>query len=216
MNKMFTKTICMLSLMAAGMNAIAQGLETQSNTTGYIDCSHGVTVITQEVRMTENISWHYYYTFGESTLTAQSLYALDANGNPETLLWVRVPRKTQSYSSPPSGVTNWNSYYCEYSILPGTKRIAKGAFQYCGNIVQLHIPSSIRYIPENCFDGLNQYALIDINDDVPASIVSQRAPTTDSEEVARYNLQGQKVDEDEHGVQIIKYNNGSSKKIMNR
>lgn len=216
MNKMITKTICMLSLMAAGMNAIAQGLETQSNTTGYIECSHGVTIITQEVRTTSSTTnGYYYYNFGTGTLTAQSLYALDANGNPETLLWVRVPRKTFSYSNP-GNVTNWYSYYCEYSILPGTKRIAKGAFQYCDNIVQLHIPSSIKYIPENCFDGLHKYALIDINDDVPASIVSQRAPTTDSEEVARYNLQGQKVDEDERGVQIIKYNNGSSKKIMNR
>ena len=115
MNKLITKTICMLSLMAAGVNAIAQGLETQSNTTGYIDCSHGVTVIIQELKSMTDANYSGY-KFGSTTTTAKSLYALNANGEPETLLWVRIPSQYSSgglnYSS------SWNIWLFEYSILP--------------------------------------------------------------------------------------------------
>lgn len=197
------------------MPSQAQGLETLSNTTGYIDCSRGVTIITQKVRMLSYTGWEFYYKFGNSYLTAQSLYALDASGKPETLLWVRVPRETLNYPNR-STSDNWDTYYCEYSILPGTKRIAKGAFNDCDNIVQLHIPSSVRYIPENCFNGLNKYALIDIKDDAPASIISKQVSAPEKEEVARYNLQGMRIDEDAHGVQIVQYNDGSAKKILNK
>lgn len=210
---------CLSSIVAVAFLAImpsqAQDLEIQSNTTGYIDCSHGVKVITQEVRFLESTSWQFFYIFGETTITAQSLYALGSNGEPETLLWVRVPRRTLNYATR-STSDNWITYYCEYSILPGTKRIAKGAFDNCGNIVQLHIPSTIRYIPENCFSGLNSNALIDIIDDTQSSIKARQLSDSEKEEVGRYNLQGMKVNEDAHGVQIIQYNDGSAQKVLSK
>ena len=75
------------------MPSQAQGLETQSNTTGYIDCSYGVTIITQKVRLLSKTGWECYYKFGNRHLTAKLLYALDENGNDVTLLSVRVPRE---------------------------------------------------------------------------------------------------------------------------
>ena len=189
----------------------AQDLEIQSNTTGYIDCSHGVTVITQELKIMEDAN-SSGYKFKSTTTTAKSLYALNANGEPETLLWVRIP-----YIYHEGGINYsayWSTRYYEYSILPGTKRIAKGAFKDCGNIVQLNIPSSIRYIPEDCFDGLS-HTIIDIKDDTQTSINAREASENEIEEVGRYNLQGMKVDEDMHGVQIVQYSDGSACKVLN-
>ena len=152
------------------------------------------------------------YSFSTSTLTAQALYALDANGKPETLLWVRIPHNY--YPADFNHSEKWENCYCEYTILPGTKRIAKGAFKNCVNIVQLNIPSSIRFIPENCFDGL-PYTIIHIKDDTQTSINAREASEDEMEEVGRYNLHGMKVDEDMHGVQIVQFNDGSARKVLN-
>lgn len=193
------------------MPSQAQGLETLSNTTGYIDCSYGVTIITQELKSLVTATYSGY-KFGSTTTTAKSLYALNANGEPETLLWVRIPSRNTN----PDKDGSWSTGYFEFSILPGTKRIAKGAFEDCTNIIQLNIPSSIKFIPENGFDGLNSHAMIDIKDDAFASITSQQVSTAETEEMARYNLQGMRIDEDAHGVQIVQYSDGSAKKIINK
>ena len=202
-------TVSFLSVMPLQ----AQDLEIQSNTTGYIDCSHGVKIVTQKVRqMSREQMDGKPYSFSSSTLTAQALYALGANGKPETLLWVRIPHAWYNGGAVTSA--RWENRYCEYTILPGTKRIAKGAFKNCVNIVQLNIPSSIRYIPEDCFDGL-PYTIIDIKDDTQTSINAREASENEIEEVGRYNLQGMKVDKDMHGVQIVQYSNGSARKVLN-
>ena len=216
-NSNWTKKSFMVLLMGllSVMQSYAQGLETQSNTTGYIDCSHGVAIFTQEVRKTSS-KRSYEYNFGAQTVKAIALYALNASGKPETLLWVRTPYYNHNSPDPSYDSDNWDKAYCEFSVLPGTKRIAKGAFIGCDNIVQLHIPSSIRYIPEDCFSGLNIHALIDISDSYTAISAPQKTSEMEIEEVARYNLQGQRIDDNVQGVQIVQYSDGSAKKILNR
>ena len=208
---------CLLTLITviflSVMPSLAQELEKQSNTTGYINCSYGVAVITQELKSMKSASYSGY-TFSSTYTTAKSLYALNANGEPETLLWVRIPSE---YIKGGIGYSpSWEIEYFEYSILPGTKRIAKGAFVDCSNILQLNIPSSIKYIPEDCFSGLNSHALIDIIDDTQSSFNARQLSEPEKEEVGRYNLQGMKVNEDAHGVQIIQYNNGSAQKVLSK
>ena len=145
---------------------------------------------------------------------SKSYVALNVNGEPETLLWVRIPSKY--YPGSLNSSAYWDTEYFEFSILPGTKRIAKGAFADCTNIIQLNIPSSIKYIPEDCFSGLNSHAMIDIIDDTQSFINSQQVSAAETEEMARYNLQGMRIDEDAHGVQIVQYSDGSAKKILNK
>lgn len=118
-------------------------------------------------------------------------------------------------------------YFC---VINGTEAIGSYAFSnFCRSgdedsyrRIVIYIPSSVKYIAPDAFNSLNEDVIVEIAGiyDDCINITESHAPTMSSpqekEEIARYNIQGMKVDEDTEGVQIIQYNNGTSKKVLKR
>ena len=208
----------------------SQDLEIKDNNiTSYINCTHGIKVFKQTVKWANRpytFYCHTYYPF-ETDVTfneipnlegvAYSLYAVDGNGNPETLISVITPHLGE-YSSNYRDIEKYtsNSRYCDFVVLPGTKRIAKGAFLHCFDILSIHLPSSIQFIPESWTSGLSDYICnIDVYDEnSPLAITAEEVSPESLRELAHYNLQGMKVNENARGVQIVQYNDGSARKVV--
>lgn len=104
-----------------------------------------------------------------------------------------------------------------YTIPSDVFIIAKGAFQGNKYIRTLKIPSTIKYIGDNAFDGCDQLTSIEIYESTSAvRAVEAEESSSEAREVGRYNIQGVKIQEDEEGqIQIILYSDGTSKKIIN-
>ncbi len=105
-----------------------------------------------------------------------------------------------------------------YTIPDGVFTIMKGAFQGNKYIQKIRIPSSVRYIGDNAFDGCENLSSIEVYESSSTN-VNEVFEDADSEatEVGRYNIQGVKIQEGEDGqVQIILYSDGSSKKVVTK
>jgi len=107
---------------------------------------------------------------------------------------------------------NKNATY--YTVLDGTKIIAKGAFQ--GNIyVQtVRIPSSVAYIGEDAFADCVNLKTIEVYSSSSSIPVIEVDRETEKEEIGRYNINGVKVEETDDGIQIILYSDGTADKVL--
>lgn len=170
----------------------------QEKTSDYIYSSDGFEVLTAEhVEVYGNDSEKYY---------SKGLYTKDGK--------VLV-------SACPSN-TNTNYYfYVPY----GTEVIASRAFQSFSSC-RIYIPSTVKYIaPDaltcNIYGGSNSHypnIIYGISDDTtisnPSKVQEVIIDNGNPEEVGRYNVNGMRIGENEEGIQIIQYNNGTSKKII--
>ena len=177
------KLLSSLFLMLLVTSAFAQGIEL-GNTTGYIDCSNGITTY-RTARDNDDSSPYIYAT-----------YALDSSGKPETLIGLYA--------------TNGFNANIGYQVVEGTKRIAKGSIPSSCTLVNL--PTSIRYIP----DGEFSEKTISMYGSSTSAKAIELTPDEAAEEIARYNIQGQQIGNEEKGVQIIHYSDGTSKKVLKK
>jgi len=202
------KKVLSILLFLISSVSFAQELE-EVNNSGYIDVSHGLMVSQQTFRRVVSVSSDGTINYNTAVFTEHSLYALDASGKPSILL-----------------LADYNSD-TEFKILPGTTRIAKGAFKRYSDRgwriapTVLIIPSSIKYIPEDLFeDVVRNIPYIIIDNSVPDTVYEVKQDNEqkpkDATEVARYNVLGQRIDERAKGIQIIHYDNGSSRKMTKK
>jgi hypothetical protein len=120
-------------------------------------------------------------------------------------------------------VSAFNTYTSGYYVAYGTEVIAKNAFRYFHGTI--YLPSTVKYIDPQAFNYLNQntsygYSFI-IDDAVTKQIDTDSSAKVENttndenvEEVARYNIQGQKLDEPEHGINIVKMSDNTAKKEL--
>lgn len=103
----------------------------------------------------------------------------------------------------------------EYTILPYTVRIAKGAFQGATALRVINIPSSVKYIGENAFDDCPSLLTLNCYDGkAPVAV----APITESptpHEVARFNISGKPCLPTEKGLQIIVFSDYTTQTVIN-
>lgn len=104
-----------------------------------------------------------------------------------------------------------------YTIDPDCTRIARGAFEGARNLQVINIPSRCVAIGEGAFDGCT--ALRAINYGTAGTPTAAPAPTAADaaaahREVARYNLAGQPVGPAEKGLQIIVYDDFTTRTLI--
>lgn len=165
--------------------------------TGYIDAKYGIK---------EFLIPYEYEDSNDSPRSAKrrSLYALDPSGQPATLLWFDFDNNNLLGSKR------------QYRVLYGTTRIAKGAFNKIEYTITIYIPSTLRYFPEDILNSKISFIVDDSKTKVTSiSDVKEDNPQV-AKEVARYNVQGIKTNKQEKGPQIIQYDDGSAKKVINR
>ena len=162
--------------------------------TGYIDAKYGIKEF--HVKRTWIID-------GQSkSSTIKQYYALDSSGQPATLLYGQF-------------ITTGSSN--THRILYGTTRIAKGAFNNIDSFCTIYIPSTLRYIPEDLISNIFISLIVDDSETMPTSVSDvKEEETRAAKEVVRYNTQGIKTSPQEKGPQIIKYDNGTAKKVINK
>lgn len=168
--------------------------------TGYIDAKYGIKEFL--------VPYTYKSTSSGNTIsgTLRAYYALDSSGKPTTLLFSNIDNDT------------YNNYsnFC-YRILYGTTRIAKGAFKNFSEFYTIYIPSTLRYFPDDLFTNHNIRFIVDDSETMVTNVsdVKDNNPQ-EAKEVARYNVQGIKTNKKEKGPQIIQYDDGSAKKVINK
>ena len=117
------------------------------------------------------------------------------------------------------GYISNTKFYVPY----GTEVIAAKAFYFMDRVA-IYIPTTVKYIAPDIYendcassDYRNWIAGIS-NDGILSNSAAVREICVDNhsevEEVARYNTKGIKINESTNGIQIIQYNNGSSKKVL--
>lgn len=168
----------------------------QEKTSDYIYSSDGFEVLTAEhVEVDGNDSEKYYST---------GLYTKDG----KVLVSAIYCRQDNGYA---------NIFYVPY----GTEVIASRAFQSFSNC-SIYIPSTVKYIAPDALTS-NEYngspnIIRGISDDCtisnPSKVQEVIIDNGNPEEVGRYNVNGMRIGENEEGIQIIQYNNGTSKKII--
>ena len=110
------------------------------------------------------------------------------------------------------------AFYVPY----GTEVIASRAFGgIVYNLTSIYIPTTVKYIAPDAFQISNggTLAITGISDEAifPKSSAVREISNDNNEEleeVARYDVNGMKIDENAEGIQIIQYDNGSSKKVL--
>lgn len=184
------------TLVALYLFGILQEVSAQ---TDYFDCVHGgIKAVELEAYNFKNGRINY----GDK-ITVYALYSI-YDKKPNTLLL--VGSNTSSYSS-----------YC-VKILPETKRISPGAFRsWLGGII---LPPTLRYFPADLIvNDSKGITYIFIDDTAPTAVenvMHDDERNKETKEVARFNLQGIKVDEQAKGMQVIQYDDGSAKKVMKK
>lgn len=101
-----------------------------------------------------------------------------------------------------------------FTIPTGTTRICRGAFQGNKYIQTIRIPSTVRRIGDNTFDGCENLRSIEVYTSSSSIQVIEEDRETEKEEIGRYNINGVKVEETDDGVQIILYSDGTADKIL--
>ena len=102
-----------------------------------------------------------------------------------------------------------------YTVSDNCYRIARGAFQGARNLQVINIPSQVRYIGDNAFEGCTALTAINYGDNASAI----EAPTIENiaeerQEIARFNLAGQPCSPDEKGLQIIVYSDNTASTVI--
>ena len=142
----------------------------------------------------------------------------------------------------PSGVTSigndvfWNCYALTSIIIPSTvTSIGKGTFKSCYNLTSFYsyrpdpvaVDSNVfsgidankctLYVPQGSFgnyyvtSGWDYFSKIVEFDPTGIDAVTTKA---EAKEVSRYSVDGQKLDTPVKGLNIVKYNDGSIKKVI--
>lgn len=172
-------------------------LQEVSAQTDYVDCDNGIKAVELEA---------YYTTDGRINysrkITVYALYSLNIYKKPSTLLLV--------------GSNTLSNY--SVKILPETERISPGAFRsWYGGII---LPPTLRYFPKDLIvNDSKEITYIFIDDTAPTAVknvMHDDERNKETKEVARFNLQGIKVDEQAKGMQVIQYDDGSAKKVMKK
>jgi len=164
--------------------------------TGYIDAKYGIKEF--------QVKYTCIQDNNSKSLIRKQCYALDSSGQPATFLF-------GSFSTLP------NSYSDAFRILYGTTRIAKGACNLITYPCTIYIPSTLRYIPEDLISNKYISLIVDDSETMPTSVSDvKEEETRAAKEVVRYNTQGIKTSPQEKGPQIIKYDNGTAKKVINK
>lgn len=106
------------------------------------------------------------------------------------------------YSSDGKVLVNMSSYTYECYVPNGTECIAKNAFSSCG-ISSLYIPSSVKYIdPSVMWDGSKRRIIRTYTDTSSAKGI-KATEDENTTEVARYTIQGVKINEPQKGINIV-------------
>lgn len=109
-----------------------------------------------------------------------------------------------------------------FYVIDGCETICSGAFQGL-NMCTVYIPSSVKYIAPNAlisyksardghangFGGIQDGCM-----EEGASSVSSPAVNENTTEVARYNMQGIKLNEPTNGINIIRQSDGTTEKVL--
>ncbi len=107
-----------------------------------------------------------------------------------------------------------------FYVADGTITIAKNAFE--GMWGHFYLPPSVKYLPADVVsarpdDGRRyEIHLYDPSNSEIETEVKQQTYTIDVDEIARYNLSGQRLPEPQKGVNIVKMNDGSARKELVR
>ena len=101
-----------------------------------------------------------------------------------------------------------------FSIPAGTYRICRGAFQGNKFIQTIRIPSTVKYIGDNAFDGCESLKTIEVYQASSAIPDVEMDEDIEKKEIGRYNINGVKVEEKDGGIQIILYSDGSAEKVL--
>lgn len=126
-------------------------------------------------------------------------------------------------TSPSSTGTSQYTYLVKYpaskqntsfTIPTGTTRICRGAFQGNKYIQTIRIPSTVRRIGDNTFDGCESLKTIEVYQASSAIPAVEMDEDLDKKEIGRYNINGVKVEEKDGGIQIILYSDGSAEKVL--
>jgi hypothetical protein len=118
-------------------------------------------------------------------------------------------------------------YSSYFYVAYGTEVIAKNAFRYDGGTI--YIPSTVKYIDPDAFSAFYKgsssgYAFY-IDDVKTKQIVTDNVSAVsqakvdnnakgNAKEVARFNLQGQKLSKPEKGINIVELANNTAKKVL--
>ena len=101
-----------------------------------------------------------------------------------------------------------------FTIPAGTYRICRGAFQGNKFLQTIRIPSTVKSIGDNAFDGCESLTSIEVYEASSAIPAVEMDDNTEKKEIGRYNINGVKVEEKDGGIQIILYSDGSADKVL--
>lgn len=110
-------------------------------------------------------------------------------------------------------------------IAYGTEVIAKNAFRAFSLGWTVRIPSTVKYIDPGAFSGMKDGSTCEYGmyiDDIKtkqimaddAAAVSKVNVDENAKEVARFNLQGQKLSKPDKGINIVQLANHAAKKVL--
>lgn len=171
----------------------------------------------------EKTSDYIYSSDGFEVLTAE--HVVEGFGNEKYFCTGLYTKDRKVLVSACSSYSNYGSSVQTFYVPYGTEVIASRAFQKF-NGGSIYIPSTVKYIaPDaltcNVYGGTNPTypnIIYGISDDCtisnPSKVKEVIIDNGNPEEVGRYNVNGMRIGENEEGIQIIQYNNGTSKKII--
>lgn len=172
---------------------VCLGTRAQEATTDYIYSSDGFELKTSVIELERNDGSKYFH---KST----GLYSKDGK-----MLVLATDCDRDTYTSK-------RFFY----VIDGCETICSRAFQCM--ISAVYIPSSVRNIaPDALYYGSGQSHIDGIQDgcmEEGANSVSSPAVNENTTEVARYNMQGIKLNEPASGINIIRQSDGKTEKVL--
>lgn len=174
---------------------VCLGTKAQEATTDYIYSSDGFELKTSVIELERNDGSKYFH---KST----GLYSKDGK-------MLVLATDCDKY---PYGSENKRFY-----VIDGCETICSRAFQCM--VADVYIPSSVRNIaPDALYFSSSGHSHIDgIQDgcmEKGANSVSSPAADKNTTEVARYNMQGIKLNEPASGINIIRQSDGTTEKVL--
>lgn len=103
-----------------------------------------------------------------------------------------------------------------YTVPDGVYCIARGAFQGNKYLQTIRIPSSVYYVGEDAFRDCESLTSIEVYRTTTNAKPAELKPDGDGKrEVARYDLQGLPVRADAKGIQIVVFEDYTTKTVLN-
>ncbi len=104
----------------------------------------------------------------------------------------------------------------EFYVLDGCEVICSKAFQSTSSGLDVYIPSSVKYIAPDALKSANRFKGIKdgIKEENASSVAYASIADPNATEVARYDINGVRLDEPTTGINIVQMSDGTSEKVL--